>query len=153
MYVSTTKTKAGVRDFPIYCEELKNALEDELSKYSDSGAEIDEVSGWIFRNRYRQRPLKESNCNDGLKRTIAWYNESVEDKLKIKNFSCHNFRHTFISRCATCGVENLVTKAIVGHEPDKNDVTNRYTHLSLDYIKEETSKLEKSNLKIKRNEV
>lgn len=152
-FVSTLKTKAGVRDFPIYCEELKNALEDELSKYSDSGAEIDGVSGWLFRNRYGQCPLKASNCNDGLKRTIAWYNESVEDKLKIKNFSCHNFRHTFISRCATCGVANLVTKAIVGHEPDKNDVTNRYTHLSLDYIKEEISKLEKNNLKIKRKEV
>ncbi len=142
LYVSTTKTIAGQRSFPIYCDLLSFALKDEISKHNDSGAEINGVSGWIFRNRYGSKPLTESNCNEGLKRVFSYYNASVEDKkLEIHNFSCHKFRHTFISTCAMNNVPERIIKLISGHGFNKNDVTNGYIHLNFDYIKEETSKL------------
>lgn len=145
LYVSTTKSISGQRNFPIYCDLLRLALKDEISKHDDSGAEIDGVSGWIFRNRYGSKPLTESNCNAGLKRVFSYYNASVEDKkLEIHNFSCHKFRHNFISSCAKQNVPDRITKMIVGHRFDKNDVTNRYIHLDFDYIKEETNKLLKN---------
>ena len=145
LYVSTTKTIAGQRNFPIYCDLLSFALKDEISKHDDSSAEIDGVSGWIFRNRYGKKPLTERNCNDALKRIFSYYNASVEDKkLEIHNFSCHNFRHTFISTCEMNNVPERITKLISGHGFDKNDVTNRYIHLDFDYIKEEAGKLLKN---------
>lgn len=141
-FVSSTKTRAGKRDFPIYCDELKNALKDEMEKYEDEGCEIDGVSGWIFRNRYGSKPLTENNCNDGLRRVMSYYNESVTDKkLKIRDFTCHCFRHTFATKCEIKDVSERAKKMMLGHSLDKGNVTNIYVHPTFEYIQKEASKL------------
>jgi len=140
-FVSPLKTGAGNRKIPIYCEELENALKEQLNLYTDNGIEIDGIDGWIFRNRYNNA-LSENNANDGLRRVLGYYNRTVTDKnLKIKNFSCHNFRHTFASKCEEKDVSERVTKALLGHSRNKKDVTNRYVHLTFEYIQKETNKL------------
>lgn len=141
-FVSSTKTTASERDFPIYCDELRNALISAMNDYPDDGEEIDGVSGWLFRNRYGKLSLIENNCNDELRRILKAYNNKVNKKeLKVHNFSCHNFRHTFASKCEMRDVSERVKKALLGHAPDKNNVTNRYVHLTPEYLLKEAKKL------------
>lgn len=53
----------------------------------------------------------------------------------------HDLRHTFITRCAECGLHPTVTQRLVGH--NKSDTTMRiYTHVSYDYIKKEVEKID-----------
>ena len=141
-FVSSTKTTASERDFPIYCDELRDALVSAINDYSDDGEEIDGVSGWLFRNRYGKHSLLESNCNDELRRILKAYNSQVKKKeLKIRNFTSHNFRHTFASKCEIKDVSERAKKALLGHAPDKNNVTNRYIHLTPEYLLKEAKKL------------
>ena len=142
LLITPPKTDAGRRDFPIYCDELRKVLEDVINQYNDKGLVVEGVSGWIFRNRYGEKPLVENNANDGLRRILSYYNESVTDeKLYIKEFTCHNFRHTFATTCERKGVSARGKKALLGHEPDKNDVTERYTHFDFTDIQREAKKL------------
>ena len=142
LFVTSTKTVAGTRKFPIYCEELKKALEDEIKKYDDDGVDVDGVSGWVFRNRYGNKPLTENNCNDGLRRILSYYNKSVRKKeLKIRGFTCHKFRHTFATKCEVKEVSERAKKALLGHLPEKDDVTDRYIHPPFEYVKEQAQKL------------
>ena len=142
LLITPPKTDAGRRDFPIYCEELRKILEDVIKQYEDDGLNVEGISGWVFRNRYGEKPLVENNANDGLRRILSHYNESVTDKtLCIKEFTCHNFRHTFATTCERKGVSARGKKALLGHEPDKNDVTERYTHMDFADIQREAKKL------------
>ena len=142
LFVTSTKTVAGTRKFPIYCEELKKALEDEMKRYDDDGVDVDGVSGWVFRNRYGNKPLTENNCNDGLRRILSYYNKSVRKKeLKIRGFTCHKFRHTFATKCEVKDVSERAKKALLGHLPEKDDVTDRYIHPPFEYVKEQAKKL------------
>lgn len=140
-FVAPTKTGHGKRKFPIYCDELKEVIIDEMSKHNDKGEIVDGFEGWIFRNRYNN-PLSENNASDALRRLIGYYNKSVEDKeLKIRDFSCHNFRHTFATKCLIKDLSERATKGLLGHSPNKNDVTNRYVHPPFEYLQQEANKL------------
>ena len=142
LFVTSTKTLAGTRKFPIYCEELKKALKDEISKYDNDGMEIDGVSGWVFRNRYGDKPMTENNCNDGLRRILSYYNKSVKNKeLKIRGFTCHKFRHTFATKCEVKDVSDRAKKSLLGHSPEKDDVTERYVHPPFEYVQQQAQKL------------
>ena len=113
-----------------------------MKKYDDEGDEVDGVSGWVFRNRYGNKPLTENNCNDGLRRILSYYNKSVRKKeLKIRGFTCHKFRHTFATKCEVKEVSERAKKALLGHLPEKDDVTNRYIHPPFDYVQEQAQKL------------
>lgn len=140
-FVAPTKTGPSKRKFPIYCDELKNALVDEMNKHSDKGQAVNGFDGWVFRNRYNN-PLSENNANDALRRIIAYYNKTVEDKeLKIRDFSCHNFRHTFATKCLMKNLSERGTKGLIGHSPNKNNVTDRYVHPPFEYLQQEAAKL------------
>ena len=114
----------------------------EMKRYDDDGVDVDGVSGWVFRNRYGNKPLTENNCNDGLRRILSYYNKSVRKKeLKIRGFTCHKFRHTFATKCEVKEVSERAKKALLGHLPEKDDVTNRYIHPPFDYVQEQAQKL------------
>ena len=51
----------------------------------------------------------------------------------------HETRHTFISLMTEAGVDARIIKAIVGHK--SNDVTDLYTHISLDVMLEAVNRL------------
>ena len=51
----------------------------------------------------------------------------------------HETRHTFITMLAEAGVDDRIIKAIVGHK--SNDITQVYTHISLDVMLEAVNRL------------
>lgn len=140
-FITPPKSKAGRRNIPIYCDELKNALIDEMNKHTDKGNVVDGRCDWVFRNRYNNT-LTENNANDGLRRVLGYYNDTVEDdNLKIWDFTCHNFRHTFATKCQTKGLSERAIKSLLGHAPKNKNVTNRYIHPPFEYIQEQAEKL------------
>ena len=51
----------------------------------------------------------------------------------------HDTRHTFVSLMTEAGVDSRIIKAIVGHK--SNDITDVYTHISLDVMIDAVNKL------------
>lgn len=60
-------------------------------------------------------------------------------KYYLPNHYIHETRHTFISMMAEAGVDDRIIKAIVGHK--SNDITQVYTHISLDIMLEAVNRL------------
>lgn len=78
----------------------------------------------------------------GAKMTYANYEKRYfKELMKELGFkhSCHETRHTFISRMHEVGADPLIMKRIVGHS-DKN-VTEGYTHITPERLLEEINKL------------
>lgn len=64
---------------------------------------------------------------------------SYRFKALLPDHLVHETRHTFITRLTEAGVDKRIVKAIVGHR--SNDVTDIYTHVSLDVMLEAVNKL------------
>lgn len=62
-----------------------------------------------------------------------------EFKKILPNHTIHDTRHTFISMMAEKGIDDRIIKAIVGHST--KDVTEVYTHISLETMLEAVNKL------------
>lgn len=60
-------------------------------------------------------------------------------KRLLPNHVIHDTRHTFVSLLTEAGVDARIIKAIVGHK--SNDVTEVYTHISLDVMLEAVNRL------------
>lgn len=60
-------------------------------------------------------------------------------KELLPGYHIHDTRHTFITRLTEAGVDPRIIKAIVGHST--KDITEHYTHLSLDVLLEAVNKL------------
>ena len=60
-------------------------------------------------------------------------------KYLLPNHSIHETRHTFITMMTETGCDPRVLKAIVGHAT--TDITDHYTHISLDTMLEAVNKL------------
>ncbi len=74
--------------------------------------------------------------NNYVARNLKRINEEMHTNHKM-----HDTRHTFISRCHECKVDDLCTKKIVGHTPDS--ITQKvYTHITMEQMQTELSKLE-----------
>ena len=132
---------------------LNQELETVLSRLSNSAnmsaderealkKRKNEIKAMLQKGEYGNKPLTENNCNDGLRRILSYYNKSVRKKeLKIRGFTCHKFRHTFATTCEVKDVSERAKKALLGHLPEKDDVTNRYIHPPFEYVKEQAQKL------------
>lgn len=66
---------------------------------------------------------------------------TFERKFKwlLPDHFIHETRHTFITRMTEAGVDARIIKAIVGHK--SNDITEYYTHISLDVMLEAVNRL------------
>lgn len=123
-HVNAPKTKAGIRIIPMI-PEVKKVLLQERKKQMQTGLckdEVDGYTGFIFQNQYGKlhKPVV---INGVIKRVIKAYNnqeismanQEKREPVLIRDFSAHNFRHTFASRL--CSVEpNLgIIKSVMGH--------------------------------------
>ena len=61
---------------------------------------------------------------------------------KIGNFHFHDLRHTFTSRLVQSGVDIYAVQKLLGHRDGR--MTQRYAHLSSEYLREAISKLNKT---------
>ena len=57
----------------------------------------------------------------------------------LPNHYIHETRHTFITMMTEAGIDQRIIKAIVGHK--SNDITDIYTHISLDIMLDAVNKL------------
>ena len=115
------KNKSSIRYVPIH-----NRIYDLVKEFYDraSTSLITNPGGYkVSYNNYVARNLKRIN-------------EEMHTDHKM-----HDTRHTFISRCHECKVDDLCTKKIVGHTPDS--ITQKvYTHITMEQMQTELSKLE-----------
>lgn len=124
MRISKPKTEAGIRTIPML-DVVYDAFQMEREEQEETGyniAEIDGMTGFVFKNRYGGVPNYNS-VNQAIKRIISSYNadeviiakREKREPVIIPNFSCHHFRHTFATRL--CEVENnlKVIQSIMGH--------------------------------------
>lgn len=123
-YITTPKTKSGVRIVPMLSE-VKVALQQEWAEQSKRGFNqtvIDGYSGFIFRNRNGEmlnphcinrviiRIYKEYN---GQEMTLA--QEEEREPVLIPHFSVHNLRHTFCTRFCENETNLKIIQEIMGH--------------------------------------
>lgn len=124
MHIHEPKTEAGIRVIPMISsvKEAFQFIKDIEEEIGPNEQEVDGYKGFVFQNRFRLVPNPQS-VNRAIKRILNEYNarESLaaakEDRepLLLPDFSCHNLRHTFITRL--CEVEpNLkVVQYLSGH--------------------------------------
>lgn len=60
-------------------------------------------------------------------------------KQLLPEYHIHDCRHTFITRMTEAGIDSRIIKAIVGHKT--SDITERYTHITLDVMLDAVNKL------------
>ena len=140
-HITTPKTKAGVREIPMF-DEVRRALLQEKARQQKEGENntiIDGYCGFIFTNRFGG--VYSAHCvNRAISRIIADYNQAEVELAQIENrspallphFSVHHLRHTFCSRmCENTSDSNTlkVIQEIMGHA-DISTTLDVYTDLT-----------------------
>ena len=124
MRISKPKTEAGIRTIPML-DVVYDAFQMEREEQDETGyniAEIDGMTGFVFKNRYGGVPNYNS-VNQAIKRIVSSHNADEVIKAKrekrepviIPNFSCHHFRHTFATRLCEVETNLKVIQSIMGH--------------------------------------
>lgn len=72
--------------------------------------------------------------------TVSDHVKTVMAALGVPAATCHWLRHTFASMATEAGVDQVALKWIMGHSTEQ-DITNHYTHLSVEYIVGEMAKI------------
>lgn len=91
-------------------------------------------------------PLIRKRCSGNHSRLITLegkplsYSKYLTTYWKIENHVIHETRHTFITQLSKCSNDNIAIKRIAGHAVD--DITEHYTHRTLDELRTEINKLE-----------
>jgi integrase len=70
---------------------------------------------------------------------------------RIDNFHFHDLRHTFASKCVHAGIDLYAVQKLLGHKDGR--MTQRYAHLSSDYLRDAISRLNKSTTILLQSEV
>ena len=153
--IHTPKTIKSVRDVPL-SQLAKNALQFEADyqkkfgieckshfrgKKVENGVEVERDFGdFLFLNRFGE-VLNQGVLNKALKRIISECNAEMErtkhcsetDKLPV--FTCHNLRHTYITRLCEKGINPRVIMELAGHST--MDITMQiYTTIDKDFAKD-----------------
>jgi integrase len=111
--INGTKTDKAVRTLPLYGQ-LKNLLK-----------EIPHNSELLF--PYKVGRVYKNFC-------------VIRSKLKFQDFTIHDLRHTFATRCLESGISMKTVQKWLGHS--KYDTTaNIYSHVSTEFEKSEVKKL------------
>lgn len=157
-HITTPKTKAGIREIPMF-KDVRRALCElrlECMRTGFNQTVIDGYSGFIFKNRYGN--VITPHCiNRAIERIYKHYNnteieaahkEHREPQL-LPHFSCHNLRHTFCTRmCENTSDKNTLKmiQEIMGHA-DIGTTLDVYTDLTRAKKQEAFAELE-SKIKI-----
>lgn len=151
--ITTPKTKAGIREIPMF-DEVKEALLSEREKQKTTGFNetvIDGYSGFVFKNRFGN--VYSPHClNRAIARIIRDYNAEETEKAKMENrepviiphFSVHNLRHTFCTRmCENTSDKNTLKmiQEIMGHS-DISTTLDIYTELTREKKQEAFAELQ-----------
>lgn len=122
MFVEKSKTKAGIRNIPIHNKIMpliKNRFESAKGKYL-----LNNEKGKLIRyNAFARRQWLDVTSAIGVEHTA------------------HETRHTFITQMDKLNVNKVAVKKIVGHTT-KSDMTEHYTHKSIDELIEVINQLE-----------
>ena len=125
VYITTPKTRSGVRTIPLL-PEVRDALyrEREYQKqcYIQCTDDFDGYTGFVFCNRFGHihRP---TTINRAIQRIINAYNQSETSNARdehrepvlLPHFSLHNLRHTFCTRLCENESNIKVIQEIMGH--------------------------------------
>lgn len=138
--INDTKTPASKRIIPM-TKQVKDALLMEKGMQELLGIECNvEINGYknfIFVNRFGGLHHY-GNLNKAYKRIIrdcndAEFLKSVNPKVLLPNFSCHNLRHTFATRLCESGMNIKLIQNILGHS-DVSTTLDIYTHITQQMI-------------------
>lgn len=124
MRISKPKTEAGIRTIPML-DVVYDAFQMEYEEQEETGfniAEIDGMTGFVFKNRYGGVPNYNS-VNQAIKRIISSYNadevlnakKQKREPVILPDFSCHHLRHTFATRLCEVETNLKVIQSIMGH--------------------------------------
>lgn len=149
--VTTTKTKNGVRQIPMF-ESVRAALKAEYQRQTEKGFckdKIDGFSGFIWMSK-EKHVLCPHNLNRALARIIRDYNAEEEEKAEkekrkpktLPHFSAHHLRHTFCTRICEEETDLKLIQEIMGHA-DITTTMDIYNESSMDRKKERFAHLEK----------
>lgn len=122
--ITTPKTKAGIREIPMFATVKKILLEERLRQMKEgfNQSTVDGYAGFIFSNRFGN-VLSPHNINRAIERIIRDYNieeSKLAKKLKreallLPHFSVHNLRHTFCTRFCENETDLKIIQEIMGH--------------------------------------
>lgn len=149
-YITTPKTKAGVREIPMM-NEVKRALLKERAvqlRFGLNKTEIDGYSGFIFTNR-TGGVFSPPSINRAIQRICRDYNSEEKanaqkekrEPLLLPHFSAHTLRHTFCTRFCENETNLKVIQDIMGHA-DISTTMNIYAEATASKKKESFTNLE-----------
>lgn len=122
-YVTTPKSKAGIRIVPMLREVKREllALKKEQFKSPPKHVDVDGYTDFIFRNRVED-PLSAHNINKVINHIIRDHNLEADKRsaagekvVYLPHFSCHTARHTFCTRFCENETNLKVIQEIMGH--------------------------------------
>jgi Phage integrase family len=115
---------------------------------SDRDVRLNQDALTALRALYARRPhdgrIFQSSRGEDMNNPRAWFEECVEE-AKIKDFTWHSLRHTFISRLVMRGASLMEVKELAGHKTLA--MTARYAHLSPTHLKDAIALLEQKGTK------
>lgn len=147
--INDTKTPASKRIIPM-TNQVKRAFLMEKEMQEQIGIkckiEIDGYTDFIFLNRFGGLHHCGS-LNKAYKRIIrdcndAEFLKSVNPKVLLPNFSCHNLRHTFATRLCESDMNIKLIQNILGHA-DISTTMDTYIHVTKNMWNEAKRLLEK----------
>ena len=123
-HISTPKTKAGIREIPMF-KEVKKALLAEKKRQMRSGIKqpvVDGYSGFVFLTR-NGTVFNTISVYKATKYIVQAYNlaetkqakEQNREPVLLPHFSAHNLRHTFCTRLCENETNLKVVQEIMGH--------------------------------------
>ena len=137
--LNSPKTRKSDRNIPML-PVVKNVLKQQRENTKHIGApEIDGISDFVFRSDREGNVLKPRSVYTMLRRIVGKMNEKeIEEAVReerepelLENFSPHEIRHTFTTRCFEKGMNPKVISEILGHAGMQMTL-GVYTHVSED---------------------
>jgi integrase len=93
----------------------------------------------IERSKKNEFVFQASRYDARLKDPKKWF-EGCCEEAKLKDFTWHDLRHTFISRLVMAGVSLAIVQRLAGHSDPK--MTQRYTHLAPQTVQDAVNTLD-----------
>lgn len=134
--VHPPKTRNSIRVIPMMGR-TKEALlaEKQLQETEDNEScmVIDGISDFVFLNRYG-RVYHEGTVNRAIRRIVKASNAEIaeanaDEKFRIREFSSHCIRHTFVTKAVSSGMSIKPLQKILGHT-DMQTTMDIYCHLT-----------------------
>ena len=123
-YISSPKSKAGIRDIPMFGSVRKVLLEERKNQFRQGfgSSSVGEYSGFVFVN-WNGEPLYPAATNSVIYNIINAYNtdETALAKMEkrepilLPHFSAHTLRHTFCTRLCETETNIKVIQEVMGH--------------------------------------